>query len=219
MKIEFTVPGVCVPKGRGRAFVPGKRYLEEKDAMVLQKALKAFTGGLKTASMNESKTLKVATSPDQIDRMKGMIDNLWRDAERSYRSPVVHTPDTTDKFEKSVGLIAQSAMRRAGYSKPFECPVRFELVVYRKIPKSTSKSMAFRMCSGAERPAMTPDYDNLQKSISDAMNHIVFADDRQIVDAVVSKRWDDGKGERFVVIVTTETQGEYQWIDKPNTVC
>lgn len=214
MEIRFTIPGPCVPKGRGRYSLPGKRWLDQDQQRVAYTALKNFVGVFKNAASSPSRSLTVKTPTEQIDRFSNLMDLLKKDAERSYNNPIVHTPKETRQFEDSVALVAQSAMRRAGASKPLECAVRFELVTYRRIPKSASKKDRAAMVGQEVKAGMTPDYDNVAKSISDAMNKIVFADDRQIVDAMVSKRWDDGKGERFEVVVSTDVRGQYQWVPR-----
>jgi Holliday junction resolvase RusA-like endonuclease len=55
------------------------------------------------------------------------------------------------------------------------------------VPKSYSKKRTEACLSGLERPIKKPDWDNVAKSICDAINGIVYIDDTQIVDAHVTK--------------------------------
>ena len=55
------------------------------------------------------------------------------------------------------------------------------------VPKSYSKKRTEACLNGLERPTKKPDWDNVAKSICDAMNGIVYQDDTQIVDAHVTK--------------------------------
>ena len=43
------------------------------------------------------------------------------------------------------------------------------------------------MVAGDIRPTKTPDYDNIGKIISDALNGVAYRDDAQIVEANISK--------------------------------
>jgi Holliday junction resolvase RusA-like endonuclease len=62
------------------------------------------------------------------------------------------------------------------------------------VPKSYSKKRTEACLSGLERPTKKPDWDNVAKSICDAMNGIVYQDDTQIVDAYVTKVYSANSG-------------------------
>ena len=55
------------------------------------------------------------------------------------------------------------------------------------IPKSTSKRNKERMLEGTIRPGKKPDWDNVGKVVSDALNKLAYRDDTQIVDCTVRK--------------------------------
>lgn len=55
------------------------------------------------------------------------------------------------------------------------------------IPARATKSEREAMLSGERRPTVKPDYDNIAKLVSDALNGIAFDDDRCIVDAMQRK--------------------------------
>jgi Holliday junction resolvase RusA-like endonuclease len=82
------------------------------------------------------------------------------------------------KYETSVAKVAMGAM--AGRA-PFEGPLSVSLRFRMPIPASASKRTKAAMAAGEIAPTTKPDLSNLVKSIEDAMNRIVFADDSQIV--------------------------------------
>ena len=65
-------------------------------------------------------------------------------------------------------------------------PVCIEIYFYMPIPKSTSKKMMDQILSGSVLHTKKPDLDNLLK-VLDALNEVVWRDDKQIVEAQVSK--------------------------------
>jgi Holliday junction resolvase RusA-like endonuclease len=69
----------------------------------------------------------------------------------------------------------------------FEKPLRAEIEVYKQMPKSFSKIKKQRAIAGEIRPLIKPDVDNCTKNIFDALNGIVYPDDKQIVELSVKK--------------------------------
>lgn len=65
------------------------------------------------------------------------------------------------------------------------------IMAYYPIPKSVSKKKKEQMLNGNVRPIIKPDYDNIGKSISDALNKVAYDDDKQIVDGGISKFYSD----------------------------
>lgn len=77
------------------------------------------------------------------------------------------------------------------------------ITVYCAIPKSFNKTKQREAAIGAIRPAVKPDCDNIAKNICDALNGVVYPDDRQIVSLVVRKQYTIGD-ERVLVEVSVE---------------
>jgi Holliday junction resolvase RusA-like endonuclease len=69
----------------------------------------------------------------------------------------------------------------------FEKPLRAEIEVYKQMPKSFSKIKKQRAIAGEIRPLTRGDVDNYSKNILDALNGIVYPDDKQIVELSVKK--------------------------------
>ena len=72
-----------------------------------------------------------------------------------------------------------------------ERPLRMKVDAYFPIPQSASAKKKADMTSNAVRPTKKPDWDNLGKLVSDALNQVAYYDDKQIVDCTVRKFYSD----------------------------
>lgn len=97
-----------------------------------------------------------------------------------------YTDARTLKWEDQVKKRAMEAM---GSSEPLETPVSLCLYFRLPIPRSYSKSRTKDALDGFLRPSKKPDWDNLGKAISDALNGVVFKDDAQVVSAHIKKTY------------------------------
>lgn len=95
-----------------------------------------------------------------------------------------YTDAKTKSYEDAAKDAAKVAM---GSSPPIESPVRLDLIIRLPVPKSYAKKRAEACLNGSEWPTKKPDWDNVAKSIADAMNDVVFLDDTQIVIARIVK--------------------------------
>ena len=100
---------------------------------------------------------------------------------RVMRGGWTYTPAKTKQFENLVKLVAISARRTR---KDWKLEGSFRLLV---------------VCYGAD---LRSDWDNLGKAISDALNGVIWNDDRQVIDAHVLKLPCDKGQERTEVAVT-----------------
>lgn len=64
---------------------------------------------------------------------------------------------------------------------------KMEIDIFFKIPKRKSKTFKMRCLADEIRPTKRPDIDNVSKNILDALNGILYADDKQIVELTVRK--------------------------------
>ena len=94
---------------------------------------------------------------------------------------------TDTKTKSYESLVKDEAKKAMGSSPPLETPVRLDLTIRLPVPKSYPKKRLEACLNGSEWPTKKPDWDNVAKSIADAMNDIVFLDDTQIVIAKVTK--------------------------------
>lgn len=97
-----------------------------------------------------------------------------------------YTPEKTASYENLVRVKAEEAMR----NRPvIEGAVAVCIRLFVAPPASWSLKKQRAALAGEILPTSKPDADNCVKGIFDAMNEIVFRDDKQVVDLVVSKRY------------------------------
>jgi Holliday junction resolvase RusA-like endonuclease len=89
-----------------------------------------------------------------------------------------YTDSKTRDYENTIKASAMIAM---GASKPLESPVAVFIHATKGIPASYSKKRTEACLNGIERPSKKPDLDNIMKACLDAMNEVVYLDDKQVV--------------------------------------
>ena len=89
--------------------------------------------------------------------------------------------------------------------QPIEGAIRAEIKVFMKISKSDSKVVKKRKLEGYIRPTVTPDTDNLAKSILDSLNGLAYNDDKQIVELEVKKFYNETE-EAVVKLIKLEVE-------------
>lgn len=94
-----------------------------------------------------------------------------------------YTPGPTRKYESQLRFAAQQAM--AGAS-PVDGPVTVRVLACMPIPASWSRTKRAAAIAGDIKPTVAPDVDNLLKML-DALNEVVWRDDKQVVMATVAK--------------------------------
>ena len=108
-----------------------------------------------------------------------------------------YTDAKTKTYEALVKEVAQKAM---GSSDPLETPVAFYCLISLPVPKSYSKKRVEACLNGSEMPTKKPDWDNMAKSVADAMNGVIYVDDSQIVHATISKKYSTTAGVDVMVM-------------------
>ena len=97
-----------------------------------------------------------------------------------------YTPEATASYENLVRVKAMEAMQGNPLMEgPVECVI--EIVVLP--PASWSKKKQTAALEQQVFPTTKPDIDNVVKGIFDAMNDVVWKDDKQVVKLTVSKRY------------------------------
>lgn len=89
------------------------------------------------------------------------------------------TPQQTIDFENRVRLAAQAAG-----AKPIDGPVELLVYAFWPLPKSQHRKKEPRRGSFK---TTKPDWDNIGKAVSDALNGIAYTDDSQVARATVWK--------------------------------
>lgn len=113
----------------------------------------------------------------------------WQRAGQNHYTGVVYTQSKTREHEQLVALAYKTAAR--GFRFPKGTYVDIEVIAYMKIPKSTAKKKQIKMLSGEIRPTVKPDWDNIGKLVSDALNGVAYDDDKSVVEASVRKFYSD----------------------------
>lgn len=98
-----------------------------------------------------------------------------------------YTPERTVTFEGRLAYAAQIAM---GDRPPLDGPLQLDVRMYMAVPASKPKKWREAALRGEIRPTQKPDWDNGGK-LTDALNLIVWIDDKQIVDGRVRKWYSD----------------------------
>jgi Holliday junction resolvase RusA-like endonuclease len=100
-------------------------------------------------------------------------------------NPIMYTPRRTQDAEAVIAMLARQAMG-AG-AKLLEGSLRIEITHFSAIPKSYSKAVAAKCESGELRPQSDVDIDNCQKTVFDALNKVIYDDDRRVVEGECTK--------------------------------
>ena len=109
-----------------------------------------------------------------------------------------YTPAHTRSFQDALRYAAQEVMN--GQS-PLEGPITIVMVAIIPIPSSWSEKKRRAAREGHIWPTVKPDGDNILKQ-TDALNQIVFVDDKQIVDQTGKKRWAEPGREGCRITIT-----------------
>lgn len=109
-----------------------------------------------------------------------------------------YTPEKTANYESLVAHAAHVAM--AGRDL-INGPVSVEIDIRFQIPASWSQKKKSMAAKGLIFATKKPDCSNVQKSIEDGMNGVVYVDDVQIVTGSQRKRYAETPG---VVVIVRE---------------
>ena len=97
-----------------------------------------------------------------------------------------YTPLDTVAAQRTIAGVARRTTR-LGNLAPLKCAVRLSVIVLMPPPKSATEEEAKAMLAGEIRPVAKPDWDNIGKLVSDALNGVAYADDKQIADGRTEK--------------------------------
>lgn len=96
------------------------------------------------------------------------------------KKDVVYTPARTLECEKEISKLAKSAMDEACFFISISSlEVSITCVFERKGKKTSKYSQDF------------PDVDNIAKTVLDAMNNVVFFDDKQVARLIIEKYYSE----------------------------
>ena len=97
-----------------------------------------------------------------------------------------YTPTKTKNYEY---LVRQIFVTKYPKFEPILGKVRMTVIAYFELPKKRSKLQEAEMLAGIITPTKKPDWDNIGKIVSDALNKFAFKDDAQITEAAIIKKY------------------------------
>ena len=106
----------------------------------------------------------------------------------------IHQSDKDAAYKFVVQSYASEAMRRKGYghlAEPTPDGISVELLCYVRIPKSMPKKNVEKALRGEICPMRKPDLDNVLKAALDAMNSVVYKDDKDVTKTMVCRYYSD----------------------------
>lgn len=117
---------------------------------------------------------------------------------KAYVKPSGHAglyqTDADLSYREMLRVLALEAMRKAGYSAAVADAERgftVKIEALRAMPGSFSKRKRRMAMDGRIPVTAKPDIDNVIKMVLDAMNGIVYPDDRLVQSVWALKAWDD----------------------------
>ena len=126
---------------------------------------------------------------------------------RMTKSGHVYTPQTTREYEERIRNAAMSEMGRDKILPWTEKqPLKVVIDAFFKLPKSATKKDRIDVLNHIKFPTVKADVDNIAKSILDGMNGYVYGDDAQVVDLVITKRYDCD--DAFVIVTVKEVDND-----------
>lgn len=143
----------------------------------------------------------VRAGPPPRASVRFVVPGSPRGKERARSAGKIHyTPKQTRQYEARIRYCYKCVYN--GPPWPADVPLRLDVQAYIALPKSATKAEREMCDNGDPVPALvTPDWDNIGKIVSDALNKgIAYADDRQIFDGRV-RRWRTTGEERVEVTV------------------
>lgn len=108
-----------------------------------------------------------------------------------------YDPPKSKAYKKQVMMIAQQQYHDEPIAKGN--PLILQVTFYRSIQKSLSKAEHERRLRGDILPFVKPDIDNYFKAVTDALTGVIWADDNQITDVKMSKRYSDNPRTEIII--------------------
>ena len=97
------------------------------------------------------------------------------------------------------GMLRSVAYVEMDCARLLDGPVMVKILAVFAVPASWSRRKRAEALDGTIRPTVKPDWDNIAK-LTDALNGIVWADDKQVVSATVRKVYGERPGLHIEVL-------------------
>ena len=113
------------------------------------------------------------------------------------------TPEKTVLYENFISTCYLQAAGEERFAD--DAYIRIRIQAFYGIPKSSSKVKREAMLNGELLPAKKPDIDNVVKVYADALNHLAYHDDSQVVSITCEKYYSE---EPRVEVILSDTEEE-----------
>ena len=97
----------------------------------------------------------------------------------------MYTPATTLAYESEIARLAEMAR---GDWPVLATPMSLRVIAHHAIPASWPKRKQLQALNGEVIPGK-PDLDNVAKAVLDALNGVIYEDDKQVIRLVAEKRY------------------------------
>ena len=134
---------------------------------------------------SRSKTAELFIAGHPVGKGRPKISTLT--TKKKKKIVRAYTPKRTADYEK---MVQAAYLIKYGEGKLFgEVPLEMEIEAVYAVPKSYTKKRTEKCIKGLELPTKKPDADNIIKVIADALNKIMYPDDRFITKVSITKRY------------------------------
>lgn len=106
---------------------------------------------------------------------------------------IKYTPSDIKEYANWVKLCFMNTYKTWNIQNFANKPLKVIIDVYMPIPKNFNKKKYEQALKGEIRPTVKPDCDNIAKNINDALNGIVYPDDKQITCLTVNKYYSESE--------------------------
>lgn len=96
---------------------------------------------------------------------------------------------TEAAYQRDIARFARQAKEACGIAGLSRGAVRLAVVAYIAVPKSYGKAKRADCLAGRILPILKPDFDNIAKSVADALTGVLWVDDKQVVHGSCLKVW------------------------------
>jgi crossover junction endodeoxyribonuclease RusA len=175
--------------------------VSEKGVPFLAQSVLTSPPGISTKSMR-SISFTVYGRPEPKGSMRAFLTRPKVGSGKKPRAVLVPDNGKSLPWMQQIARTAREEMSKQGFDAwDRETAVAVQIVFYLARPKSAPKRRAF--------PAVKPDVDKLARSALDSITGIVFADDSQVTDLALAKRY--GTPERVEIVVAVMSEIEPHW--------
>jgi Holliday junction resolvase RusA-like endonuclease len=92
-------------------------------------------------------------------------------------------------YQADIAKFARQARAAIGGMPLLRGGVRLAVIAYLAVPKSYGKAKRADCLAGRILPIVKPDFDNIAKSVADALTGVLWVDDKQVVAGSCLKMW------------------------------